>query len=162
MWKLLLALSLSFFLATVNAATRGSAKTATSAPLQFKYEPVLQRLDLRVAKLMGEEKQKTLRQMAEASVLSDYCAAVNLDQDAFKKSFDALGTSNPPRKPADQRDFENKVMTFFGVYVGLLVAEGTDRKPEICALAQKLKEDQKPVSRFWLKTSAAAQPVTGK
>jgi hypothetical protein len=52
-------------------------------------------------------------------------------------------------------------MTFFGVYVGLLVAEGTDRKPEICALAQKLKEDQKPVSRFWLKT-AAVQPPAAK
>ena len=161
MWKLLLALSLSIFLATADAATKSAAKTAAPAPLQFKYEPALQRLDLRVAKLMGEDNQKTLRQMAEASVLSDYCAAVDLDQDAFKKSFDTLAVGNPPRKPAEQRDFENKVMTFFGVYVGLLVAEGTDRKPEICALAQKLKEDQRPVSRFWLKT-AAAQPASGK
>jgi hypothetical protein len=159
MWKLFLALSLTAFLSTVGAAPKTAANTATPEPLQFKYEPSLQRLDLRVATLMGEEKQKTLRQMAEASVLSDYCAAVDLDRDAFKKAFEALAISNPPRKLADQREFENKLMTYFGVYVGLLVAEGTDRKPEVCALAQQLKEDQKPVSRFWLKTSAVQPPA---
>jgi len=64
---------------------------------------------------------------------------------------------NPPRKPADQRDFENMVMTIFGVYVGLLVAEGTNRKPEMGALVQQLKDDQRPVSGFGLQTSAAHQ-----
>jgi hypothetical protein len=100
MWKLFLALSLTVFLASVDAAPKGvAAKTATPMPLQFKYEPALERLDLRVAKLMGEDHQKTLRQMAEAPVLSDYCAAVDLNQDAFKKSFETLAVGNLPANP---------------------------------------------------------------
>lgn len=50
-------------------------------------------------------------------------------------------------------------MTFFGVDVGLLVAEGTDRKPEIGALAQQLKDDQRPVGGFWLLTSTVHPPT---
>ncbi len=156
MWKLILAVSLLSVLVPVNAAHKGQSQPAAVVPLAFKFEPAFQRLDQKVAKIVGEDKQKTLRQMAEASVLSDYCAAVNLDQDKFKKAFDALSAGGAKRKPAEQRQFENQLMTYFGVYVGLLVAEGTERRPEFCALAQQLQKDQKPLSRFWLPATATA------
>lgn len=160
MWKIILALSLSCLLSPAQA--KSAKKPAIQPPLstEFKYEPSLKRVDDQLAQLVGADKQNTLRQMAVAAVLSDFCAAVDLDQAKFKKEFDAVTAGDTKRKPAEQRDLENKVMTYFGVYVGLLVAEATDRLPTVCEIAQTIQKDQKPVSRFWLPASAApAQPA---
>ena len=140
-----------------------SKKTETPAEtpvLTYRFEQQLNRLDQRVAKLLGD-KQKDLRHMAEASVLSDFCPAYQVDQDRFKRDFDSLAapTAGKPRKPAEQRDLENKLMTYFGVYVGLLVAEGTESELEFCQLADSIRRNAGPVSRYWL-AAAPAQAAT--
>lgn len=125
----------------------------------YRFEDQLGRVDHRVIKLVGEEKQKFLRHMAEATVLSDFCPMVQVDSDRFQKDFDSLATSSTPRKPADQRDLENKLMTYFGVYVGLLVAEGTENDMEFCELASKIQKNQGPVSRYWVAPGSKQAPV---
>jgi len=76
-----------------------------------------------------------------------------LDQNKFKQEFDALTADGTKRTLAEQRDIDHKVAMYFGVYVGLLVAEGTDRQAEFCGIAENALKDQKPISRFWIATN---------
>jgi len=125
---------------------------------EFKYQAALERVDGKVLKLIGEEKQKTLRELAIASVLSDYCAAVDLDKDKFTRTFEALAVSQVKLSTTEQRNLEHNLMTYFGVYVGLLIAESTDRQNEFCSVAETLKRENRPLSRFWL-ASAPTPPA---
>lgn len=152
MWKTIAALSLIAIICPgVAGAAKESAPPAAAPTLRFEAQ--LNKVDKKVAKLFGEDKQKALRQMAEAAVLSDYCAAINLDQKKFEQEFDALTVDGTKRKAAEQNEFENKLSMYFGVYVGLLVAEGTDRRSEFCGFAENALKDQKPISRFWIATN---------
>ena len=158
MWKYIQAVALiaCLFPAFVAAADE-SSRMAPVPPL--KFEVALKKIDQKVAKLFGDEKQKALRQIAEAAVLSDYCAAINLDQAMFKQEFEALAMDGSKRKPADQRDHDNnKLSMYFGVYVGILVAEGTDRRAEFCGFAENALQEQRPISRFWIATSDSRRP----
>ena len=162
MWKTILTFSLVLAIAPAHAKSVNKTPINTPPKTEFKYESALHNLDQKVIKLVGEEKQKTLRDLASAAVLSDYCAAVNLDHDKFKKTFDSLSAKDVKRKPAEQRDFENNLMTYFGVYVGLLVAEGTDRQAKFCALAETIQKEHRPLSRFWLAPTATPAAPTAK
>ena len=133
---------------------------ASSAAITFKFEDPLNKVDKKVENLLGADKQKNLRQLAEAAVLSDYCAAIDLDQNTFKKEFGALSEDGTKRTLAEQRDIDNKVSMYFGVYVGLLVAEGTDRQGEFCGIAENALKDNKPISRFWIATSKNPDGIT--
>jgi hypothetical protein len=155
MWKSILALSLAMTLAPVQAKPVNKTPAKPLPAPEFKYEAALQRVDQKVIKLIGEEKQKTLHDLAVAAVLSDYCPAVVLDKDQFTSTFDALAVS-PAKLPApEQRNLENNLMTYFGVYVGLLIAEGTDRQKAFCAVAENIQREKRPLSRFWLASTAA-------
>ncbi|MCX7111244.1 MAG: hypothetical protein NTX45_14175 [Proteobacteria bacterium] len=161
MWKYLLALSLIATLApaVTHADKKVATKAATPPPVPtLKFEGPLNKVDGKVETLLGVDKQKILRQVAEAAVLSDYCAAIDLDQNKFKQEFDALSQDGTKRTLAEQRDLDNKVAMYFGVYVGLLVAEGTDRRGEFCTIAENALKEQKPISRFWIATSANPNP----
>jgi hypothetical protein len=162
MWKTILTLFLVLAIAPAHAKSVNKPQVKTPPKTEFKYESALQKLDQKVIKLVGEEKQKTLRDLASAAVLSDYCAAVNLDHDKFTKTFDSLAARDAKRKPAEQRDLENNLMTYFGVYVGLLVAEGTDRQAKFCALAETIQKEHRPLSRFWLATTPTPAAPTAK
>jgi hypothetical protein len=141
----------------VAAWARPNKEAPIVKPIEnYRFETQLGRVDQRVIKLVGEDKQKSLRQMAEATVLSDFCPMVKVDRDKFQKDFDGLATSNIKRKPADQRDLENKLMTFFGVYVGLLIAEGVESDVQFCELASQIQRNQGPVSHYWLADAPAA------
>ena len=159
MWKYFLALSLIATL-TPGVACADTKKAAKPpiAPPTLKFEGALNKVDQKVENLLGADKQKILRQVAEAAVLSDYCAAIDLDQNTFKKEFDALSDDGIKRKLAVQRDIDNKVAMYFGVYVGLLVAEGTDRQGEFCNFAEDALKQQKPLSRFWIATNNSPTP----
>jgi hypothetical protein len=158
MWRTVLALSLIAILSpAVTSAAEQPVAPPPAAPA-FKFEAALNKIDQKATALLGAEKQQTLRQIAEAAVLSDYFAAINLNQNKFKQEFGALAADGSKYTPAEQRDFNNKLMTYFGVYVGLLVAEGTDRKAEFCEVAQNALQDQRPISRFWVATTANQEP----
>ena len=161
MLKYVLALSLIASLASgvAYADTKKVAKPPIAPPTPtLKFEGALNKVDQKVENLLGADKQKVLRQVAEAAVLSDYCAAIDLDQNTFKKEFDALSDDGIKRKLAVQRDIDNKVAMYFGVYVGLLVAEGTDRQGEFCNFAEDALKQQKPLSRFWIATNNSPTP----
>lgn len=146
--------------ATWAASKKEIKQGSAIQPIErYRFEDQLGRVDHRVIKLVGEEKQQSLRHMAEATVLSDFCPMVQVDKDRFQKDFDGLATSSTPRKPADQRDLENKLMTYFGVYVGLLVAEGTESDMEFCELAGKIQKNQGPVSRYWVAPASKETPA---
>ncbi len=152
MWKYLLALSLIATLAPAVTQADKKADTPPAAPT-LKFEGPLNKVDSKVETLLGADKQKILRQVAEAAVLSDYCAAIDLDQNKFRQEFDALSQDGTKRTLAEQRDLDNKVAMYFGVYVGLFVAEGTDRLAEFCGIAENALKEQKPISRFWIATN---------
>ena len=150
MWKYFLALSL---IASLAPGATCADKAAAPPPVPtLKFEEPLNRIDQKVETLLGADKQKILRQVAEAAVLSDYCAAIDLDQNKFKEEFGRLSEDGAKRTAAEQRDIDNKVSMYFGVYVGLLVAEGTDRRGEFCDVAENALKEQKPISRFWIAT----------
>jgi len=162
MWKYLLALSLIATLVpgVTYAAPKVATKAATPPPVPtLKFEGPLNKVDGKVENLLGADKQKILRQVAEAAVLSDYCAAIDLDQNKFKQEFDALSQDGTKRTLAEQRDLDNKVSMYFGVYVGLFVAEGTDRLAEFCGIAENALKEQKPISRFWIATNQNPNPT---
>ena len=162
MWKYLLALSLIATLApgVTHADKKAATKAATPPPVPtLKFEGPLNKLDSKVANLLGEDKQKVIRQAAEAAVLSDYCAAIDLDQNKFKQEFDALSADGIKRTLAEQRDLDTNVAMNFGVYVGLFVAEGTDRLAEFCGIAENALKEQKPISRFWIATNQNSNPT---
>lgn len=156
MWKFIVALPLAMAMAPAQAKSVDGSQVRTLPEPEFKYQAALQRVDQKVAKLIGEEKQRTLRELAIAAVLSDYCAAVDLDKNKFTSTFDALAATDLKRPTAEQRTLENNLMTYFGVYVGLLIAESTDREHEFCSVAETIKREKRPLSRFWLTPS----PVT--
>lgn len=157
MLKYILALSLiAPLLPGVTYADKAAA--TPSATPTLKLEEPLTRVDQKVEKLLGADKQKVLRQVAEAAVLTDYCAAIDLNQDKFKEEFGALSEDGTKRTAAEQRDLDNKVSMYFGVYVGLLVAEGTERSAEFCDVAENALKEQKPISRFWIATGKTPNP----
>lgn len=158
MWKFIVALSLAVLIAPVQAKPGNQTPVKPFPEPEFKYQAALERVDRKAVKLIGEEKQKTLRELAIAAVLSDYCAAVDLDKDKFTKTFDALAVSQVKLPAAEQRNLEQNLMTYFGVYVGLLIAESTDRENEFCSVAETLKREKRPLSRFWL-TSVPTTPA---
>ena len=145
-------------MAAESKSRQKPAAPATVAPLveNFRYEYQLDRVDQKAINLVGEAKQKTLRQMAEAAVLSDFCPFIKLDQDKFRQDFDALGNVGPKRNPVEQRSFENRLMTTFGIYVGLLVAEGVESQMAFCDLASSLQKNQNPISRYFKAADATA------
>lgn len=158
---LLLFLALSQIPLGVTAPAKATPPPAPEPEVkEFRFEYQLRRVDLRAIRLMGADHQKTLRHMAEAAVLSDFCPAVKLNQDRFKQDFDVLGVAGPRRQPEEQRAFENRLMTLFGVYVGLLVAEGAESQVEFCELADGIRKRQGPVSRYWMAESAPAPAAT--
>lgn len=158
MSSIILFLFLALSQIPLGVAAQAKAPSPAPEPIvqEFKFEYQLRRVDIRAIRLIGADHQKTLRHMAEAAVLSDFCPALKLDQDKFKHDFDALGAVGPKRKLEEQRAFENRLMTLFGVYVGLLVAEGAESHREFCELASDIKKNQGPVSRYWLAESAPA------
>jgi len=156
MWKYFLALSLITTLAP-RVTCADEAAAPPSAPT-LKFEKALNKVDQKVENLLGADKQKILRQVAEAAVLSDYCAAIDLNQNKFKEEFGTLSEDGTKRTVAGQRDIDNKISMYFGVYVGLLVAEGTDRRGEFCDVAENALKEQKPISRFWIATGNKPNP----
>lgn len=144
--------------ALVHAAEAPAVPPSGVPPL--RYEATLSRIDQKVAKLFGEDKQQSLRRIAEAAVLADYCAAINLDQDRFRKEFDALAAAKG--SPAERSDYNHKLSMYFGVYVGLLVAEGTERRAEFCGVAEDALKNAKPISRFWIATTDQPPPALQK
>lgn len=156
MWKFRHAIVLVAGVAPTLSAAGESDVPPVPVPA-MKFEAALNKIDQKVTKLFGEEKQQTLRHVAEAAVLSDYCAAVNLDQMKFKETFKALADDGTKRPLAEQRNYENKLSMYFGVYVGVLVAEGTERRAEFCGFAESALKEQKPISRFWMATSDSAR-----
>ena len=167
MWKPIFALTLIAALCPALAGAAGKAAADKAAaekpPLPvppLRFEPQLGKIDAKAAKLFGEDKQKALRLMAEAAVLSDYCADINLNQDKFQQEFDAMASDGAKRTWAEQKDYLTKLSMYYGAYVGVLVAEGADRRAEFCGVAEEALKDQRPISRFWIAT--AREPAAAK
>ncbi|NBS17368.1 MAG: hypothetical protein EBS79_10805 [Gammaproteobacteria bacterium] len=95
MWKKILLLSLTSLLVSEAPLSKETKTEERPVNVELRFEPSLHRVDEKVSKLIGEAQQQTLRQLAEAAVISDFCSTVNLDQNAFKKS--AVTGSPPPK-----------------------------------------------------------------
>ena len=141
---------LGLFLVLFSGLTEVSADSALSQQ-GLKVELQLQRVDRRVQELAGVESQKALRVLAESVVLADFCAGLELNESKLRQDLDHIAKEPGPNPHLDPRQFENRIRTHFGVYVGLLIAESVDRGHEFCRVGLEDLKRQGPMSRWWLK-----------
>ncbi len=141
---------LGLFLVLFSGLTEVSADSALSQQ-GLKVELQLQRVDRRVQELAGVESQKALRVLAESVVLADFCAGLELNESKLRQDLDHIAKGPGPNPHLDPRQFENRIRTHFGVYVGLLIAESVDRGHEFCRVGLEDLKRQGPMSRWWLK-----------
>jgi hypothetical protein len=144
----LLVCGLFLWLFTALAAVRADSALSQQG---LKVELQLQRVDRRVQELAGAEAQKALRVLAESVVLADFCAGLELNESRLKQDLDHLAKGPGTDPHLDPRQYENRIRTHFGVYVGLLIAESVDRGHEFCRVGLEDLKRQGPMSRWWLK-----------
>jgi hypothetical protein len=125
-------------------------RASTLSAVHLKLELQLERVDGRVTKLAGEANQKTLRELAEASVVADSCAGMPLDDEPFKAQLNFLTLKDGRTGQETNSDYQNRMRTYFGVYIGLLEAESIERGSDFCAAAQEDIRKKGPLSR-WIK-----------
>lgn len=108
--------------------------------------PAWDKVSARLIKFAGEDKQKLLSDLAFAVVTSSQCEGLDLDRDKFKADFDSMNDTTLPA--ADQAEYGPKLMSFYGVYVGLLMAEGALENAAFCGYA--LDKHAKGEGKYWL------------
>lgn len=121
---------------------------AEDADVIKKLDPAWQEMERRVSKLVGPTHQKTLLDMAYAQVGADACQGLELNSKAYEDSFGAMAAA-PKKDAAEQRRFENTLMTDFGVYTGLIVAESFIDKPGFCKAVDRIKAKNGGPAKFW-------------
>ena len=121
---------------------------AADADVITKLDPAWQEMERRVTGLIGPTHQKTLLDMAYAQVAVDACPGLALNSKAYEDSFGAM-VAGPKKDAAEQRRFENTLMTDFGVYTGLIVAESFIDKPGFCKAVDGIKARNGGPAKFW-------------
>lgn len=121
---------------------------AADADVITKLDPAWQEMERRVTGLVGPTHQKTLLDMAYAQVAVDACPGLGLNNKAFDDAFNLM-TGSARKDAVEQRRFENSLMTDFGVYTGLIVAESFIDKPGFCKAVDGIKARNGGPAKFW-------------
>ncbi len=118
------------------------------ADLIKKLDPAWKAMEARVTQLVGQSGQRTLLDMAFAQVAVDACPGLAINSKAYDEAFARLSKArkNDAAKPLR---FERALMTDFGVYTGLVVAESFLDKPGFCKGVEKIKARKNGPAQFW-------------
>lgn len=121
------------------------------SPIWQQIDPAWSGVSSKVIELVGEDKQKILADLAYAAVVGDICDNLSLDKAKFQFTFDNTFNENnlPSPKPEQVNSYGHKVAMFFGVYVGLLSADGLLERDDFCSAAQSMQANGQ--GRYWLK-----------
>ena len=126
--------------------TEAKEQESQSSVVWDKLNPSYQRLSKKTVEFVGEENQKLLANLAYAAVVSNTCPGYPLKQDKFSAAFDAFKNTRKKGTAGDVQNFGAQLMTYYGVYVGLLSAEAA-LEPEFCGSAQERLNS--PEGQFW-------------
>ncbi len=128
------------------------AETATTAPAAAsnKLDPAWVEMENKVINLVGKDKQRQMLDLAYATVAADKCQGLNVDGKMINKEFEILSSDTQKhRNPDEQRQFEIDLSVAFGVYVGLVLAEGLQDMPAFCQEVDAVKARNGGPNRFW-------------
>jgi len=121
---------------------------AIDADLIKKLDPAWKSMEARVTHLVGKSGQRTLLDMAFAQVAVDACRGLAINPKAYEESFARL-SSDKIKDAGEHRRFEQALMTDFGVYTGLVVAESFLDKSGFCQSVENIKNNNGGPARFW-------------
>ena len=145
---LALILAMGFSQAQALAADKDDA-----AKIWDTLAPAWDKVSAKLIKFAGEDKQKLLADLAFAAVAASQCEGLDLDRDKFKGEFDSLNDADyKALTPAAQAEYGPKLMSYYGIYVGLLTAEGLLDKAPFCRYA--LDKQAKGEGRYWTAAKA--------
>lgn len=128
-----------------------AAEIDSSSKVWDTLAPAWDRVSNRLIDFAGENKQKLLSDLAFAAVSSSQCGGLELDKDKFKSAFDSLNDADyKALSPEAQSEYGPKIMSYYGIYVGLLLSEGLLEKEAFCgyAMAQQAKGE----GAYWIAT----------
>lgn len=151
--KLILAMGLLLALPPLPslAAKSDSTKADTTSPAWDKLAPAWDKVSDKLIDFAGEKKQKLIADLAFAAVAGEICDGLTLDKDKFKSDFDSFDDADyKALAPADKAQYGPKLMTYYGVYVGLLTAEASLETQDFCAYSQDLQA--KGEGKYWIVT----------
>jgi hypothetical protein len=128
-----------------------AAKNSPSSPIWDKLTPAWDSVSERLIDFAGEKKQKLLADLAFAAAAAEQCDGLTLDRDKFKNAFDSLNDADyKALSPVDKEQYGPKLMTFYGVYVGLITAEALLEQKAFCSYA--INQQIIGVGQYWTDT----------
>jgi hypothetical protein len=126
------------------------APTGTAANV---LDPAWEELEKKAVRLLGQEGQRKLVDMAYAEVGADACPGIKVDNKAFNATFDAITADTKKERNADQqRAVDHQSMAYLGVYVGLLLSESYGNREKFCQDVERVKGRQGGPSVYWIKS----------
>jgi hypothetical protein len=121
---------------------------AADADVIGKLDPAWKGMEKRVIALVGQQGQRQLLDMAYAQVAVDACPGLALNGKTIDETFGSLLAAKR-KDAAEYRHFENKVMTEFGTYTGLVLAESFIDKPAFCQAVAGIKSKPVGPGKYW-------------
>jgi hypothetical protein len=122
---------------------------AADVDLIKKLDPAWKSMESRVTRLVGKSGQRTLLDMAFAQVAVDACPGLAINAKAYDEALTRLSSSKT-KDAGEHRRFEQVLMTDFGVYTGLVVAESFLDKPGFCQSVENIKNNKGGPTLFWV------------
>jgi hypothetical protein len=141
----------------ISAAALADATSPTDeadSPTWQQLDPAWIGVSDKIVDLVGEGKQQLLANLAYAAVASDLCADLKLDKSQFQKAFDGgfADKNQTTMTAAELATYGQKISMYFGVYVGLLTADGMMERDNFCDAAYQAMAKGEAV--FWLQNAA--------
>ena len=132
-----------------RVASATDAGGPESATLWRELEPAWDIVAQKVVKLVGEERQHRMIDLAYASVGANVCG-IALKRNAFEKAFEAFEDDAYRTMPEPQRkQYEQHLLVHYGTFVGLLTAEALLSREIFCRTASELKASRAGAAAYW-------------
>jgi hypothetical protein len=148
--KLIMTLGL---LAALEPSSVWAVKHSQASPNWDKLTPAWDAVSERLIGFAGEKKQKLLADLAFATAAAEQCDGLELDKDKFKGGFDSLDDAEyKGLAPADKEQYGPKLMTYYGIYVGLITAEALLEQQAFCTYA--INQQIIGAGKYWTDTDA--------
>jgi hypothetical protein len=163
MFRILPAVAFSLILllsGAANAANNSDTGDITAvAPASYHLlDPAWRVMEQKVTAFVGQQKQREVVDMAYATVAADVCDKLDVDEKTLDKEFNLLSADMQKKSsPGEQAQFEKELMGYYGVYVGLIVAESLQNKALFCKEVENVKTKKGGPSRYWSAVSSTSK-----
>ncbi|MEY2701321.1 MAG: hypothetical protein RIQ52_2076 [Pseudomonadota bacterium] len=145
MKKTLMTLSTLLFSATL------AAEPSPPAPAASKLDPAWMVMQEKVSGVIGAEKQHAMVDLAYATVAGDVCDNLDINEKSLDEEFQRFAADLQKKSSAEeQRRIENGLMGYFGIYVGLVVAESLNDTEAFCKEVSEVRKRGGGPTRYWV------------